>query len=242
MRSDPSGSLSVAARAAAPAVLAVMTGFLLLFPAGGWGQSLGELARREQARQKPRAKRVYTDEDFRRDRTPGPAAESAKSGEQPTPGVRLAPFVPSPEWLVERMLEMAEVNAADTVYDLGCGDGRIMIIAAEKFGADAVGVEFDETLAKEAQKRVRDRGLEEKVKVIHGDMLQTDIRQATVVTLYLLPAANEKLRPNLEKQLPPGARVVAHDYPVPGWEAERAEKVEDDRDPGMHHMLYLYRR
>ncbi len=154
---------------------------------------------------------------------------------------KLAPFVPSPEAVVEKMLKVAEVKAGDTVYDLGCGDGRIIIMAAQKFGAKAVGVELDDELYQKTVERVKELKLEDKVKVIHGDLLQVDLAPATVVTLYLLTSANEKLKPNLEKYLKKGARVVSHDFEVPGWKPEKTESMGEENEY-REHTIYLYRR
>jgi predicted O-methyltransferase YrrM len=165
------------------------------------------------------------------------AAQEEKKG-----GEKLAPFVPSPEEVVERMLKLAEVKAGDTVYDLGCGDGRIIIMAAQKFAAHSVGVELDDELYKQTSERIKELKLQDKVKVIHGDLLQVDLKPATVVTLYLLTSANEKLKPRLEKMLRKGARVVSHDFEVPGWKAEKTESVGDDQGDFRQHTLYLYRR
>ncbi len=231
-------SLPDSSRCLAAALLGAAT---LLLAAAAPGQSLGELARRQRANKdtRPKAQRVYTTDDFARPELPAPTGPAVAAGPA---GVSLAPFVPSPESVVEKMLELAQVQAADTVYDLGCGDGRILIRAAQRFGASAVGIELDEDLYKKASERVRQLGLQEKVKIIHGDMLQLDLSPATVVTLYLLPSANEKLRPNMEKYLRQGARVVAHDFEVPGWKPERVEVVPEPGPRPAQHTLYLYRR
>lgn len=156
-------------------------------------------------------------------------------------GEKLAPYYPTPELVVEKMLQLAGVKKGEKVFDLGSGDGRIVIIAAEKFGAHAVGVEFDKDLYSQSSEKIRRMGLSEKAKIIHGDMLQQDYSSADVITVYLLPVANDKLRPILEKQLKKGARVVAHDFEVGGWKSEKMEVVEDDGE-GRSHTLYLYRR
>ena len=155
---------------------------------------------------------------------------------------KLAPFVPSPEAVVEKMLKVAEVKPGDTVYDLGCGDGRIIIMAAQKFGANAVGVELDDDLYKQTSERIKELKLQDKVKIIHGDLLKVDLTPATVVTLYLLTSANEKLKPNLEKYLKKGARVISHDFEVPGWKADKTEGVGEDESEFRQHTLYLYKR
>jgi len=161
-----------------------------------------------------------------------PPPASVRSGEQ------LAPFVATPMLVVEKMLEMAEVTARDAVYDLGSGDGRILLRAAEKYGAKAVGVEMDAHLVQESRRKARELNLEDLVTIVQGDLLQTNLKPATVVTIYLLPEATEKLRPLLERDLSPGARVVAHHARVPGWRAAREEAV---RIGDNTHFVYLYR-
>jgi SAM-dependent methyltransferase len=161
---------------------------------------------------------------------------------QEVPEEKLAPFVPSPEMVVQKMLELANVKPGDVVYDLGCGDGRIIIMAAQKFGANAVGVELDDDLYKTTSGRIKELKLQDKVKIIHGDLLKVDLSPATVVTLYLLTSANEKLKPNLEKYLRKGARVVCHDYKVPGWTPEKTENLGSEQNEVRHHTIYLYRR
>ena len=217
----------------------------LLLAAVGPAQSLGELARRQREQKRPPAKaeRVYTEDNLPRAgglSATGTASASASLSGKPVE--KLAPFVPSPEAVVQRMLELAQVGPDDVVYDLGCGDGRILFMAAQKFGARAVGVELDESLYKETSKRARQLNLEDRVKIIHGDLLETDLSPATVVTLYLLTSANEKVRPNLEKYLQKGARVVSHDFEVPGWKADKVELFEEKPPRSGQHTLYLYRR
>lgn len=217
----------------------------LLFDAGAAAQSLGEVARREQANKSTRrkARRVYTTDDFVRPEPPVPASGAAPAStaadSKPKEHFRLAPFVPTPEFVVEKMLEVAGVGPDDTVYDLGCGDGRILIMAAQEFGANAVGVELDEVLYNRVVERVEKLGLKDKIKIIHGDLLDVDLSPATVVTLYLEPNANERVRPNLEKYLRHGARVVSHDFAIPGWEPDRVERPPQE---GATHRVYLYRR
>jgi SAM-dependent methyltransferase len=153
---------------------------------------------------------------------------------------RLAPYVPTPMVVVEKMLELAQVDHTDRVYDLGSGDGRIVIMAAQKFGAEAVGVELDDHLASESEARITELGLQKRAKILHANMYKVDLRRATVVTLYLLTSVNERLRPILEKSLRKGARVVTHDFKVPGWEPEKTETVVSDS--GVSHTLFLYVR
>ena len=153
---------------------------------------------------------------------------------------RLAPYVPTPMMVVEEMLKLAQVDRCDRVYDLGSGDGRIVIMAAQKFGAEAVGVELDDRLASESEARIVELGLEKRAKILHANMYEIDLRRATVVTLYLLTSVNERLKPILDKSLRKGARVVCHDFKVPGWEAEKTVDVVSDS--GVSHTLYLYVR
>ncbi|MBI3895308.1 MAG: class I SAM-dependent methyltransferase [Acidobacteria bacterium] len=140
--------------------------------------------------------------------------------------------------VVEKMLEITGVTAKDVVYDLGSGDGRVVVLAAQKYGAKSVGVELDRGLARESTEKVQELKLESLVTIIEGDLLKTDLKPATVVTVYLLPSANEQLRPILEKDLASGTRVVAHDISIPGWKATQEETIQVD---GVTHFIYLYR-
>ena len=149
----------------------------------------------------------------------------------------LAPYLPSPQLVVERMLEAAQVKSGETVFDLGSGDGRIVITAARKYGANAVGVEISEVLCKSTEKKVSALGLTSQVKIIHGSALKVDLSPADVVTLYLLTSSNARLRPNLEKYLKPTARVVSLNFGMPGWKATRVETVHADRQT---HTIYVY--
>ena len=151
--------------------------------------------------------------------------------------MRLAPSVPTPPNVVDRMLEAARLKAGETVYDLGSGDGRVLIAAAQKFGAKAVGVEIAPESVAASNKRIKDLKLDDKVRVIEGDLLTVDLSSADVVTLYLLTKSNDLLRPHLEKQLKPGARVVSHDYAIRGWQPTRIETVEAHK---RDHQLYVY--
>ena len=121
---------------------------------------------------------------------------------------------------------------------LGSGDGRIVIMAAEKYGAKAVGVELDRLLVEESTEKIQERNLGELASIIQGDLLQTDVRPATVVAVYLLPGANEKLRPKLEKELRPGTRVIVHDIRIPGWRSAQDEAIQIG---GGSHFVYLYK-
>jgi len=154
------------------------------------------------------------------------------------PGRFLAPYVPSPEAVVNRMLDVARVGPGDTVYDLGSGDGRVVIAAAQRFGSRAVGFELDDRRFATSSARVRDLGLTPRARIVHGDLASVDLKPATVVALYQLPAVNEMLRPALEQQLRPGARVVTHDFPISGWSASQV--VTERSADGTPHAIYLY--
>ncbi len=121
-------------------------------------------------------------------------------------------FVPTPGEVVTAMLKLANVTAKDTVYDLGCGDGMIVTAAAKEFGAHAVGIDIDPQRIKEANERVQKAGVTDKVKILHEDLFEANIGQATVVTLYLLQSLNEKLIPKLNKDLKPGTRIVSQTF------------------------------
>lgn len=134
-------------------------------------------------------------------------------------------FVPTPNDIVNKMLEMAKVTAKDVVYDLGCGDGRIVITAAQRYGCRGVGIDIDPERIREATENVDKGKVADKVKLIQGDLFETDISEATVVTLYLLTELNLKLRPKLMKELRPGTRVVSHAFAMGDWKPERTEHV-----------------
>jgi SAM-dependent methyltransferase len=138
------------------------------------------------------------------------------------------PFVPTPVEVVDRMLEMARVTPADVVYDLGSGEGGIIIRAAQKFGARGVGIEIDADLVRKAQANAFREKVEHLTEFRVQDALSVDVSEATVVTLYMLPEFNAKLRPVLDRQLKPGARVISHDFPVEGWVPDRTERVNGD--------------
>jgi len=156
--------------------------------------------------------------------------------------VDLAPFVPTPMVVVEKMLEMAGVTRDDVLYDLGCGDGRIVVTAARKYGARGVGIDLDPRRIAESQERARREGVTSLVRFFQQDVMKADFSEATVVTLYLLPESNELLRPLLEKQLKPGTRVVSHNYEIPGWEEKQAGYEVVTAEDGTQHTIYLYRR
>jgi cyclopropane fatty-acyl-phospholipid synthase-like methyltransferase len=154
------------------------------------------------------------------------------------------PFVPTPIEVIDRMLELAEVKKGDVVYDLGSGDGRIVIRAAKKYGARAVGIEMDGWLLDKARQAAKTEGVGHLVEFRNEDALKADISRATVVTLYMLPWFNEAMKPNFKKMLKPGARIVAHDFGIEGWEPDRTEKqpeIELKAEGHQHqHTIYLW--
>jgi SAM-dependent methyltransferase len=155
---------------------------------------------------------------------------------QPT---RLAPSSATPPDVVDRMLTFAKVGPGDVVYDLGCGDGRIVIAAALKFGARGVGVDIDPKLIDQANAAARVAGVTDRVRFSLEDALTTDVSPATVVTLYLLAASNVMLRPRLTAQLRSGARIVAHNYPIGDWEPDVVDTFVDAA--GATRTLFLWR-
>jgi SAM-dependent methyltransferase len=159
----------------------------------------------------------------------------------PANTVKLAPFLPTPMCVVEKMLELADVNENDIVYDLGCGDGRIVITAAKKYGAHGVGLDVFPQWIKKSRENARKAGVDSIVEFRLEDATKADISEATVVALYLLPKSNELLRPMLEEQLKLGACVVTHDYHVPGW-GDKEVRVGSLKDgAGKEHTVFLYR-
>ncbi|MEW5791168.1 MAG: SAM-dependent methyltransferase [Pseudomonadota bacterium] len=136
------------------------------------------------------------------------------------------PFVPSPEDVVDRMLQLAGVRKGDVVYDLGSGDGRIVIAAAKKYGARGVGVDIDPERIEEARENARKAGVADRVKFVQQDLFDADIHEATVVTLYLLPNVNQRLRPKLLRELKPGTRVVSHSFDMGDWKPVRTVEMD----------------
>ena len=149
----------------------------------------------------------------------------------PTPGIH---YTPTRHTIADAMLQLAEVGAADVVFDLGSGDGRIPIIAAQKYGARGVGIELDATLIEQSRQNARDAAVEDRVTFIRADLFTADLSSATVVALYLSPSMNRELAPKLTKELKPGARVVSHQFAVPGW-------TPDARTTREGAEIFLYR-
>lgn len=150
------------------------------------------------------------------------------------------PYVPTKPEVVATMLRMAKVAKGDILYDLGCGDGRIVITAARRYGARGVGIDIDEELVRESKVNAFEQGVTSLVRFRAMDATRVDFSTATVVAIYLLPESNELLRPSFEKKLKPGARVVCHNYTVPGWEgAESLTSSLIDND-GQEHKIFVY--
>ena len=166
-----------------------------------------------------------------------PIAPPAMTAGQP--GESLAPYVPTPYDVVNRMLELAEVTRDDIVYDLGCGDGRIVITAAERFGARGVGIDYDPERIAEANANAARRGVQDLVTFIQQDAMEADVSEATVVTLYLLSSSNRRLRPILTRQLKPGARIVSHAFRMGDWRPDETLEFEDER--GTQRTLHMWR-
>ncbi len=154
---------------------------------------------------------------------------------------KLAPYLPTPATIVERMLQLGGLKQGEKMYDLGSGDGRIVIQAARKYKADAFGVELDESLVKQSIERIRTLGLSATAHIIQGDLLRQDYSSADLVTIYLLPVAIAKVTPILDKQLKKGARVVAHDFEFFQWTPVKVVDIDDDGE-GRSHRLFLYKR
>ena len=138
------------------------------------------------------------------------------------------PFVRSTPEVIDRMLELAQVKSGDVVYDIGSGDGAIIIRAAKKYGVKGVGIEIDQDLVLKARNNAFREKVEHLVEFRAQDAFTADVSPATVVTLYMLPDFNAKLRPMLDRQLKPGSRVVSHDYPIEGWVPDKVERVKGD--------------
>jgi predicted O-methyltransferase YrrM len=172
------------------------------------------------------------------------AASSPSPAASPSPTTTTAPspdvvYVPTPEAVVTTMMQLANVKPGDIVYDLGSGDGRIVITAIQKYGAKkGIGIEIDPERIKEAQANAANAGVSDRVTFQQQDLFKTDFREATVVALYLLPELNVKLRPQLFKQLKPGTRIVSHDFDMGDWKPEKTVKV---KGPSREHTVFFWR-
>ncbi len=151
----------------------------------------------------------------------------------------LAPYVPSPLNIVREMLTLAKAGPGDVVYDLGCGDGRVLFTAIKEFNVSrSVGYDLDREMVEMVEKRIREEDLVGRISVIQANFMEADFSDATIVTLYLTTSGNAKLKPKLEHELKPGARVISHDFPIHGW-------VTDQPDGTPHimgsHKMFLYK-
>jgi len=154
----------------------------------------------------------------------------------------VAPYVATHPQVARQMLVLAELKPDEVVYDLGSGDGRVVIMAAQEFGAKAVGVELREDLVKQALHRVSELHLEDRIRILHSDMFKVDVSPADVVTLYLTTSANKKVRPKLELELRPGSRVVSHDYEILGWRPLKVDNFCENPKLGYpSHTIYVYK-
>lgn len=151
--------------------------------------------------------------------------------------MRRVPFVPTPHQIVRRMLDLADVSRGEVVLDLGAGDGRILVDAVRRFDASAVGVEDNPRRILLATRNIERSGVSDKVKLLNQNLLETSLRDADVVTLYLLPEMNRALLPKMIRELKPSARVVAHDFPLPGIKPTKRERINHN---GVFHYVYLY--
>jgi hypothetical protein len=149
--------------------------------------------------------------------------------------MNVSPFVESPTYVVRKMLQLVEPKPDEILYDMGSGDGRILIMAAKEFQLRCIGIEIRQDLFKRSMDEVKRLNLESRIKIINGDFFNVNISNADIVTLYLNVLANEKLRPKLEKELKIGTRVVSHDYEIRGWKPTKIVK-----DDPIGHNIYLY--
>lgn len=159
-----------------------------------------------------------------------------------TDAADLAPFLATPMIIADKMLQLARVDRDDVVYDLGCGDGRIVILAAKKYGARGVGIDIDPERIMESRTNAKKAGVEGLVEFRLEDVMKADFSRATLVTLYLIPESNEILRPHLERQLKLGTYVVSHNYHIPGWEYKEIKFVTIKDEEGQEHSIYVYVR
>ncbi len=164
------------------------------------------------------------------------AAQNDKPKREPD-----VPFVPTTEEAVQAMLKLADVKKSDVVYDLGCGDGRIVVAAAKLYGAHAVGIDINPVRIQEAKETARKAGVENLVKFEENDLFEADIHEASVVTLFLLSSVNLKLRPKLLHDLKPGTRIVSNTFDMGDWKPEKELTVGNpDEESWLSHKLYLW--
>lgn len=202
---------------------------LLLWPLGGQAQSVAEAAREAREKSRGSTHKVWTNDDLGEG---FPEIKLLRTPRQHPPV--LAPYLPTPIVKVRRMLEVARVRPGELVIDVGCGDGRIVILAAEEFGARAVGIEIDPEMVARSRRAVAARGLQDRVQILAANALDVDLSPADVVTLYLTPEGVALLRLHLERTLRPGTRVVSFVYKMPRW-------TLDPATPDPEEEIWLYR-
>jgi hypothetical protein len=151
---------------------------------------------------------------------------------------KIVPYVPTPPEVVERMLELAQVKKGDVLYDLGSGDGRIVVTAAKKYGVRAIGFEIDPERIKESTENIKKAGVGHLAEIRQQDIRTVDLSPASVLTMYLLPEVNLMIRPNIWKQMKPGSRVVSHDFDMGEWKPLKTENMKDSSN--WDHALYLW--
>ena len=208
-----------------------LAGLLLLAlvcPAAAQAQSLAEVARESKKKKEESTRKVWTNDELG---TAFPTIKLLGKAEKP---ISLGAYEPTPLPIVEAMLRLANVQPGEVVFDLGSGDGRIVIMAAEKFSARGVGIELDEKLVEESRAAVAAKGLEDEVRIVHADAFDVDLRPADVVTLYVGSAVLERLRAHMEQTMRSGTRVVSHQHEIPGWRPSQVLDLE-------RVFLYLYR-
>ena len=167
------------------------------------------------------------------------AAGVAYAEDQDRDSPYIAPFVTTPQEVVDRMLELAQVSQEDLLYDLGSGDGRIVITAAKRYGAKAVGFEIDPALVTRSRRNIKEAGVEHLAEIREEDVRNIDLSPASVVTMYLYPGANLRLRAAITRQLRPGSRVISHDFSMGDWKPDRVERMTDSA--GFLRTIYLWR-
>jgi SAM-dependent methyltransferase len=163
----------------------------------------------------------------------------AFSAQEDIESKKIVPYVPTPQDVVDRMLDLAQVKKGDVVYDLGSGDGRIVVTAAKKYGVKAIGFEIDPERIKESKENISKAGVGNLVEIRQQDIRTVDLSGVSVLTMYLLPEVNLMIRPNILKQMKPGSRVVSHDFDMGDWKPAKTEQIKDAT--GWEHTLYLWR-
>ena len=166
------------------------------------------------------------------------APRAAAQSQDDVESKKIVPYVPTPQEVVDRMLELAEVKKGDVVYDLGSGDGRIVVTAAKKYGVKAIGFEIDPERIRESHENIRKAGVGNLVEIRQQDIRTVDLSGASVLTMYLLPEVNMMLRPNIWSQMKPGSRVVSHDFDMGDWKPLKTVELKDSSTWG--HTLYLW--